>query len=380
MALPSYKDNHAPNNRPSHANAGLWFERFFDQFDHTWQVRDQKIDWLKNNFNRSSGESQALENHAIRQQQLCQNLEGISKVFKTQWHFVTGMGNPHPIENGLSWHPTLGVPYLSGAAVKGMVRNWLEIWEQETTDESQKAKLLNWFGSTSKNPLDRGYEVLTGNLIFFDAFPIESVLMNVDIMTPHMGKWYEKGNEIKNIAKDADKIPADWHDPTPISYLVIKKARFLFSIAPRKTTCDINLPEVMEVLEKALDYVGAGAKTATGYGQMKRDEAGSNSLKDRAETQHHQAALERLSNELQLVAELEQHFKQDQKLGNKAAGNPTYQKMLALIKQAKEEDWRQQDKNTLAELGKAIVTYIGWGKTKIKKKRKAIFNELRGEQ
>jgi CRISPR-associated protein Cmr6 len=290
------------------------------------------------------------------------------------------MGNPHPIENGLSWHPTLGVPYLSGAAVKGMVRNWLEIWEQETTDESQKAKLLNWFGSTSKKPLDRGYEVLTGNLIFFDAFPIESVLMNVDIMTPHMGKWYEKGNEIKNIAKDADKIPADWHDPTPISYLVIKKARFLFSIAPRKTTCDINLPEVMEVLEKALDYVGAGAKTATGYGQMKRDEAGSNSLKDRAETQHHQAALERLSNELQLVAELEQHFKQDQKLGNKAAGNPTYQKMLALIKQAKEEDWRQQDKNTLAELGKAIVTYIGWGKTKIKKKRKAIFNELRGEQ
>ena len=380
MALPSYNDNHAPDNRPTHANAGLWFERFFDQFDHTWQVNDQKVDWLKNNFNRSSGESQALENHAIRQQQLCESLNGASKVFKTQWHFVTGMGNPHPVENGLSWHPTLGVPYLSGAAVKGMVRNWLEIWEQETSDKSQKAKLLNWFGSTSKNPSDDDYQALTGNLIFFDAFPIESTLMKVDIMTPHMGKWYEKGNEIKSITKDTDKIPADWHDPTPISYLVVKQARFLFSIAPRNKACDINLTEMMEVLEKALDYVGAGAKTATGYGQMKPDDTGSNRLKDHAEQQSHQVALENLSDELQLVAELEQRFKQDQKFGNKAAGNPTYQKMLALIKQAKEEDWQQDDKNTLAELGEAIVSYIGWGKTKMKKKRKAMFSELQGEQ
>jgi len=379
MALPSYENNDAPKSRPSQANAGLWFERFFDQFDHTWQVNDQKVDWLKNNFNRSSGESQALENHAIRQQQLCQDLKGTSKVFKTQWHFVTGMGNPHPVENGLSWHPTLGVPYLSGAAVKGMVRNWLEVWEQETTDESQKAKLLNWFGSTSKNPSDDDYKALTGNLVFFDAFPIEPSLMNVDIMTPHMGKWYEKGNEIKSVTKDADKIPADWHDPTPISYLVVKKARFLFSIAPRNKSCTIDLSEVMEVLEKALDYVGAGAKTATGYGQMKPDETGSNSLKDSAEQQRHQATLENLSDELQLVAELEQCLKQDQKLGHKAAGNPTYQKMLALIKQAKEEDWQPQDKNTLAELGEAIVTYIGWGKGKQKQKKKSMFRELRGE-
>ena len=379
MALPSYKDNYAPDKRPTHANAGLWFERFFDQFDYSWQVNDQKTDWLKNNFNRTSGENEALERHAVRQQQLCESLKGVSQVFKTQWHFVTGMGNPHPVENGLSWHPTLGVPYLSGAAVKGMVRNWLEIWEQETSDELQKAKLLNWFGSTSKNPSDNDYEALTGHLIFFDAFPIESTLMNVDIMTPHMGKWYEKGNEIKNIAKDADKIPADWHDPTPISYLAVKKARFLFSIAPRNTACDIDLAKVMEVIEKALDYVGAGAKTATGYGQMKPDKTGSNNLKDSAEQQSYQTALENLSDERQLIAELERCFKQDQKFGNNAAGNPTYQKMLALIKQAKEEGWQSQDRNTLAELGEAIVNYIGWGKAKIKKKRKAMFRELREE-
>ena len=34
---------------------------------------------------------------------------------------VTGMGNPHPLESGFTWHPTLGMPYLPGSAV-GLVR------------------------------------------------------------------------------------------------------------------------------------------------------------------------------------------------------------------------------------------------------------------
>lgn len=379
MTLPIYHNHQAPNTRPAQCNAGLWFERFFDQFGHEWKVRDEKVDWLKNNFNRSTGNNEQLENHTTQQQQLVENLQGTTKVFKTQWHFITGMGNPHPVENGLSWHPTLGVPYLSGAAVKGIVRNWLEIWEPQAEEKAQKEKLLDWFGSTSKDPSEKDYEAITGKLIFFDAFPIEPVLMSIDIMTPHMGKWYEKGNEIKNSAKEPEKLPADWHDPVPIPYLAVKQARFLFSIAPRNANCNIEIDTVMQALENALNFIGAGAKTAVGYGQMQADERGSKHLKEAAKKQAQQAAMQSMTEQQQHIAELKIMLEKDQEQGNKQAGNPTNQKLLALIKQAQAENWEQADKNQLADLGEAIFDYIGWGKGKKKRQRKDMFIELRGD-
>ncbi len=40
--------------------------------------------------------------------------------------FVTGMGNPHPVENGFSFLSPYGVPYLPGASIKGVVRRAAE--------------------------------------------------------------------------------------------------------------------------------------------------------------------------------------------------------------------------------------------------------------
>ena len=292
MTLPIYHIENAPTKRPPLCNAGLWFERFFDKYDNgEWKVRDEKTDWLKNNFNRSSGDNDQLEAHALNQLTLAKNLRGRTQVFATQWHFVTGMGNPHPVENGLSWHPTLGAPYLTGATVKGIVRNWLEIWDKEEDDNVQKQKLLKWFGSTGKDPSEKDYEALTGEVIFFDAFPVEAVTMNVDIMTPHMGKWYEKGGDIKSCQTESEKVPADWHDPTPIPFLVVKEARFLFSVAPRNKRCTIEMDKVMEMLGDALSYMGAGSKTAVGYGVMEEDTHASSQLKRYQEERQEQERL-----------------------------------------------------------------------------------------
>ncbi len=272
MALPIYYDHQAaPKKRLSSSNAGLWYERFFDQFDDSWKLNENKGKWLKDNFSGTVGVKKQLEIYAMKQLQLVESFGGKGKVFITRYHFIPGMGNPHPVENGLSWHPTLGVPYLSGASVKGLVRSWIEVWEKETDINKQKEKLLYWFGSNDKNPAAEGYETGTGNLLFFDAIPIEPVLMNIDIMTPHMGKWYEKGGDIANIGNEPEKIPADWHDPTPVPYLVVKQARFLFTIASRTRSCAIDMDSVMHVLKESLKYMGAGAKTAVGYGQMRPD-------------------------------------------------------------------------------------------------------------
>jgi CRISPR-associated protein Cmr6 len=268
MAAPLYQGLNMPKQCQGHY--GLWFERLFNQYSpHNWEFADstQKSAWLKEFHNKLVGSKENLASHAQSQLMLSQRLQGKALSFKALGHFVTGMGNPHPVENGFAWHPTLGVPYLTGAAVKGMVRSYLDC-NLELDETKKKALLFSWFGSTSKNPSDEDYAAQAGNLIFFDAVPMQPVKLGVDIMTPHMGKWYAEGAKKPNTA---DTVPADWHDPNPIAFLVAHDIRLLFSFAlrpsaPQKAKDSISLDEVAYVLEQALLYAGAGAKTATGYG------------------------------------------------------------------------------------------------------------------
>lgn len=263
---------------------GLWFERFFNQYEEDFSIqkskrlegRDQspRAFWLRKSFtNHPVGNAAALTNCINQHIQLIQHLQGQQHTFKASWHFVTGMGNPHPVENGFAWHPTLGVPYLTGAAVKGLVRSYLE---NNYLGADKETLLWQWFGSTHKDPKKHTKEepAQGGALIFFDAIPTQPVTLGVDIMTPHMGDWYAKGATEPN---QAATVPADWHDPVPVSFLVANDITLLFSFTLRPTAWDaekqgeqakdkIDLTDVAYVLEQALLYAGAGAKTATGYG------------------------------------------------------------------------------------------------------------------
>lgn len=282
MTAPLYANCEKPAK--CEGNFGLWFERFFDQYHpHNWEVLKPITNnnqmgntyWLLKNFaNKKVGDDTQLAAHSQAQIQLAASLQGQNHVFNANWHFVTGMGNPHPVENGFAWHPTLGVPYLTGAAVKGLVRSYIESNLDDTLKNRQQL-LLDWFGSTDKDPLSEGYQSQAGNLIFFDALPIKPVTLGVDIMTPHMGKWYEKGGDKE--ANKPETVPADWHDPVPVSFLVAKEITLLFSFALRPSPDTnnkhpvIDLADVTDVLRRVLEQVGAGGKTATGYGGMQDD-------------------------------------------------------------------------------------------------------------
>lgn len=380
MTPPCYK-NGQPDTQLNSCNRGLLFERFYDEFDENrnWETGDQKAVWLRKHFiHKRAGSREQLQKHALQHLQLINNLNGKAEVFSTEYHFVTGMGNPHPVENGLSWHRTLGVPYLTGAAVKGIVRSWLEVWEPEENDASQKERLLDLFGSTSKNPREEDYATGTGKLIFFDAFPLEPPEMVVDIMTPHMGKWYEQGGEIKNIQKDHTKIPADWHNPNPIPYLCIKKARFFFAVAPRNSQATMaEVDSALEMLKNALNFMGAGAKTAVGYGQMRPDKGGLDKLYDVLKKQQEHAENAAMTDEEQQLGKFRKMFANDREIGNKTPGGATNQYLLSLVKKA--DGWKQEDKIELAKLGSEFYDFAGWGANKKKKSRKAMFTGLLGE-
>ncbi len=290
MAAPLYKNLHHPRHLPDTGHRGVWFDRFFDRFSQTdWSLEaardgeegpkaDPKQAWLRTVTQSPCGHAGELADQARRLETLGKTLNGQSRAFRTEWHFATGLGLPHPAENGFSWHPTLGVPYLCGAAVKGLVRTWMMQWDDSAlTDPKREENLLRLFGDMET----------AGGLIFFDALPVSPPSLSVDVMTPHMGQWYLQGEDREKLTREWDKtVPADWHDPVPVPFLVVKEAVFLFTIAPRTSEMNKEVEPALNALRQALDWLGAGAKTAAGYGRMTPDDEALSELQRTAIPSH----------------------------------------------------------------------------------------------
>lgn len=268
MNLPLYLDNNAPD-KPGNGHHGLWFERYFNRYGPDWSIPKEasKLAWIKT-VEGLCGDRAALDIACAQQENLCKSLNGGVRLYQTEWHFATGLGNSHPVENGFTWHPTLGTPYLPGSAVKGLIREWVTRWA-EVEEVALHTRLHRWFGSDHKDPKRQTLESQAGQFIFFDALPVRPVQLAADVITPHMGKWYEQGGDIPEAGTlPPAAVPADWHDPVPVPFLVVKDARFQFAVAPRTETSRTELSMLFEVFDSALAFLGAGAKTAVGYGHM----------------------------------------------------------------------------------------------------------------
>lgn len=294
--LPLYDQVRADVSLATGGHSGLWWERFFDGFPEGWKPTEQtkktwtenKENWLRRFDGKEVGGGRAIELACQRLQSLCKGIDGDTRTFTMTWHFATGLGLPHPMENGLLWHPTLGTPYLSGSAVKGLVRTWVEEWENFPATDVGKverlARLYRWFGSEAKDPKERRKEradrfvpptlgtrsdqdTEAGGFIFFDALPTAPPVLKADVMTPHMSDWYELGGKEAE-AEMLQPSPADWHDPVPVQFLVVDRPSFQFAIAPRTAQAKAELNDVFTALTCALEWLGAGAKAAVGYGQV----------------------------------------------------------------------------------------------------------------
>lgn len=235
--------------RGAHGHAGLWFDKFCNTWpdDDSWSLRSRdgqnpKHEWLKT-LAGLVGDPGQLTEARLRLARVVRAVGGALEVFRAESRFVTGLGRAHPVENGLAFHPTLGVPFLPGSSVKGLVRAWAR-------DEGVAAdELARLFGAAG----DQGRE---GSFIFFDALPVAPVALEVDVLTPHSAAWTPKDP------------PGDWCSPVPVPFVVTARgARFLFGVAPRPGA-EGELARVRDYLTKALKFEGAGAKTAVGYGRF----------------------------------------------------------------------------------------------------------------
>ena len=274
LKLPLHDDIEPNIQVNPNANFGLWFERYFNFYNNDWLVEpDSKSNFLEvfssNVGSSTMGDAANLKSFSVRQHALAVSQQGKSGVMKADWHWVTGLGNSHTVETGLTWHRTLAAPYLPGSSVKGLVRAWLE-----QQDDPDKAKIHQWFGSESKDPKHcTERETQGGQVIFFDATPFTPVEIHLDVMTPHNNKWLMEENPT------LDSAPGDWNEPIPVFFLSCKNTKLHFSIAKAQHADDsLNIDEVWQALEESLDYLGVGAKTGAGYGYMSPAESDTKSI------------------------------------------------------------------------------------------------------
>ena len=182
---------------------------------------------------------------------------------KTDWRFVSGLGSGHPYEAGFIWHRTLGVPYLPGSSIKGMIRAWVEQWCDE--DDCNGDTVRRLFGSESVP--DSPNSDKAGDLIVFDAFPLRPPTLELDILNPHYQPYYESNGK---------KFPADYYSPVPVFFLTVAPNQsFRFCLAPRPGAVTDNpadnVRQGVKLLTQALETLGAGGKTAVGYGTFLPD-------------------------------------------------------------------------------------------------------------
>lgn len=256
-------------------NVGLWFDRYFHGYADDFSQVDKgaRTEWLRGLNTDALGNAKELSLKTEAIHQLATAYHGQAKVYRCTAPFVTGMGNPHPLENGFTWHPTLGMPYLPGSSVKGLVRAAIEI---AYAGADKTALLQRWFGTAEKGDVAEA----SGCFVFLDALPTAPCKLVAEVMTPHMGKWYEKGG--KNPAHK-EVQPGDWHSPVPVSYLTARDLSLQFAVLPRAGSAQTaqELEQVWQALDYALQWLGAGGKTAQGFGVMKID----NSLEQERQAQ-----------------------------------------------------------------------------------------------
>ncbi len=264
---PLYQDHAEPNLSATSGNTGLWYDKFCDQWSSDWDI-ESKLEWIKK-ITGSIGGAQLINEAISRAIRLIDASDGQFAIYKTDGRFVTGLGRDHPVENDFAWHHTLGTAYLPGTSVKGLVRAW-------ATPDSDLSDLDRIFG-----PRGSG-DIGVGDVVFLDALPSSPLKLEADVMTPHYAPYYED--------KTGGTPPADWHDPRPIPFLVVAPEQsFLFALLPRNSNDQQHRQDCQTVagwLAEALDWLGAGAKTAVGYGRFTPNQQMQRVLHDRLDQEN----------------------------------------------------------------------------------------------
>lgn len=241
------------------SNPILFYNKFIYRWEKKWKVGEEKKGLLKDVIDISRGYiPEIIKSLNKRQSSMVRSFEDQGFLcrplgMETSDRLIIGLGGAHVLETGLTLHPLYGFPYIPGSAVKGIARAYAE-----GEGGADKEEILEIFGSERK---DRTLKTnREGKVIFLDALPSGFPRLEVDIMNPHYGEYYR-----------GDKPPADYLSPHPVFFLTVAPGtEFTFYLLSREEDL---LDKAAEWLIKGLEELGAGGKTAVGYGYFEKVES-----------------------------------------------------------------------------------------------------------
>lgn len=172
---------------------------------------------------------------------------------KVNGRLSIGLGRANVIETGVTLHHTYGVPIIPGSALKGLASSYAHQYLDRGIWGKGKPAHATLFGTQER----------AGGVVFYDALPLpkennkQQWHLKPDVITVHHPGYY----------RGESKPPADWDSPNPVSFITVT-GTFLMIIVPDSPAMAGWEDVAYGILQQALDKLGIGAKTSSGYGRM----------------------------------------------------------------------------------------------------------------
>lgn len=285
---------HRYKNESLAQNPGLIFERFMPDASKMNREDAKKQGLVAVISSAEKIDQKLLADWNERYRKMVEAAKGRWFTLKTEGQLIVGLGKGGPFEVGFTFH-SYGFPIIPGSSLKGLANAWSflliaeklgvppNLWSDlekilaAQENQKQLETLLKKAELPANAPIHQGGLAAAGELpdqwrhifgtqdragqvIFFDAIPTNTPILELDIMNPHYPDYYsDKGSKTP---------PTDWQNPNPILFLTVKpNTEFHFGLGWRRGQADEALLNTAQNwLEQGLVELGAGAKTSAGYG------------------------------------------------------------------------------------------------------------------
>jgi CRISPR-associated protein Cmr6 len=265
--IPSRRDNLTQQKldhiKPSHP--GLWFDKYMvQQLGKDERIgKDQKTPMKQLVDTVASFSIPPLYNTFFeRWEQTVKQNGAQTHPATVRGRMVVGLGSESVLETSVALHRTYGVPYIPGSALKGLAATYAH----------QHLKNPQWKKGGIAHQILFGDTTTAGYITFYDALYIPGSYtgnkpLSADVITVHHPKYYQGSGQ----------PPADWDSPTPIPFLSATGS-YLVALGT-SPGAEMWRDKAFEILAEALDKMGIGAKTSSGYGRLRMEGLGFPSVK-----------------------------------------------------------------------------------------------------
>ncbi len=237
-------------------HAGLWLDKFLPK-----QTEQGGDSVYKPHFEDATKIRVSPLYHRFfeRWEQTLKDAGAVTARAETLGRLVVGLGADSVLENAITLHRTYGVPVIPGSALKGLAaayaHNRLEddAWHVKTDNQGNIVHMGKAYKTLFGDTTSAGY------VTFFDALYVPGSAagdkpLALDVVTVHHPDYYQ-----------SDSPPADWDSPNPVPFVSVRDGvKFLVALAGPEEWVEATF----QILGRALEEDGIGAKTNSGYGRM----------------------------------------------------------------------------------------------------------------